>query len=86
MKKTNKLTIDEQKVLQFIIIGRNSLEKLQETFKEEEKLSRIIISLEKKGMIKISFREGKIYGLMETTKGYELIKGKGFEDWNISEK
>lgn len=83
MKNKNNLTTEEQKVLYFIVIGRNSLEKLKETFKDEKELLRIIKKLEKEELIKISFRERKIYGIIETNKGYELVKGKGFEDWNV---
>lgn len=78
------LTKEEHQVLYFIFIGRNSLERLLETFNDEEKLLKIINLLESNELIKISWREGRIYGLIETAKGYQLIKNSGFEDWNIS--
>ncbi|MEK6918945.1 MAG: hypothetical protein AABW73_02805 [Nanoarchaeota archaeon] len=80
------ISSEENKILYFIFIGRNSLEKLLETFKDEKKLLETINSLEKKGMIKISLREGKIYGVIETTKGYQTVKKAGFEDWNVGNK
>ena len=83
-KERSYLTTEEQKVLQFIIIGRDSLEKLKETFKDGEiNLLNIINTLEKKGMIKVSYREGKIYGLIETNEGYKEVEKAGFEDWNV---
>ena len=41
----------------------------------------IVLKLEKKGLIKISYREGKMYGFMETELGNKTLEYKKYEKW-----
>ena len=44
-------------------------------------INTIINKLEKKGLLKLSYRDGKIYGFMETPKGEKIITDKKYEMW-----
>lgn len=77
------LTKKEYEVLYWI--SRNGLtdfEKLSINI-EEEKAKPIIEILEKKGLIKISYREEKVYGFMETQIGNKIVEDKKYEDWYL---
>ncbi len=76
-----ELKKEEYEVLYWI--ARNGLmdfERLSSNI--ELKKAKVIISkLEKKGLIKISHREGKIYGFMETELDNKTLEDKKYETW-----
>ena len=46
-----------------------------------KKVKLIVDKLEKKGLIKISHRDGEIYGFMETELGNKMLEDKKYELW-----
>jgi predicted transcriptional regulator len=76
-----ELTKEEYEVLYWI--ARNGLmdfERLSLNI-DLKKAQLIVNKLEKKGLIKISYREGKIYGFMETELGNKMLEDKKYEEW-----
>ena len=76
-----KLEKQEYEILYYISRGgRNSLERLEGMF-DSKVVLRAIEKLSKLGLIKISYRDNKIYGFMETTKGDNLLISEEYKDW-----
>lgn len=75
-----KLTKTEYEILYYISIGRNSIERLEGMFESKDILN-TINNLEKMGLIKISYREGRIYGFMETSQGENFLTDSEYTDW-----
>jgi len=76
MSKISKRAFE---VLYYISIGRNTPERLNKLFGME--MSNVLIRLEKKELIKISYRDNKIYAFMETEKGNKLIYSEKYSEW-----
>jgi len=47
---------------------------------DKNKVEIIVKKLDKLGLIKISYREDKIYGFMETEKGEKLFHSKEYDN------
>ncbi|MEK6927292.1 MAG: hypothetical protein AABX11_02570 [Nanoarchaeota archaeon] len=60
--------------------GRDNLERLKDLF-EGQVIMKILDKLEMSGLIKIEYRDKKIYGFMETTKGNELLESEEYSKW-----
>ena len=41
----------------------------------------ILEELEKKGLVEISFRDGQMYGVIETKEGKEVLEDSKYEEW-----
>ncbi len=77
-----KLTKEEYTILYGSYSWRTSIEKI-EVVLEMEKIVEILKKLEEMGLIKISYRDGEIYGFIETKEGNELLRSEEYEDWYI---
>ncbi len=49
----------------------------------EEEATNKLIDLEKRGLIVIEYREGKIYGSQLTKEGKEIFNGKKYMKWKL---
>jgi hypothetical protein len=76
------LSKEEYSVLYWISRrGLTDLEKLDGMLDSQEKIKKIVNTLEKKGFIKIEIRDGKIYGFIETRLGDKEVNEKRYEGW-----
>lgn len=46
-----------------------------------ERAKSIVLELEKKGLVKINYRDGEIYGFIETPLGEKTLADKKYEKW-----
>lgn len=73
------MTKEEYTALYFINYGRNSIDRLKSLFNDDENITeKLVMKLEKKGLIRIQEREGRIYSFMETEGGLKLLKSKEY--------
>lgn len=76
-----KLTKDEYSVLYWVArCGRTDFFKLNEFISKDE-AQPIIIKLEKLGMVRINYKEGKVYGFRETNEGEAELSDYSYIDW-----
>ena len=73
-----KITKKEFEVLFNIPLGKTDLER---GYKSDNKFEKVILKLEKKGLIRIEYREGKIYGFMLSKKGEISLKDSSYKEW-----
>jgi len=75
----SRISKSEFEALYYIDLGRNTPERLNELFGMD--MSNVLIRLEKMELIKISYRDNKIYAFMETEKGNKLIYSEKYSKW-----
>lgn len=77
-----ELTKDEFLVLLSIaVFGKTDLDKLRGTLKNSDKEWDALSELDREGLIKMEFRDGDVYGFVETSKGYAEVNNPDYKVW-----
>lgn len=79
--RDKELSKEEYEVLYFIWVGRNTFERMKGLFNIDFVL-KTLHKLEGIGLVKISYRDGKLYGFMNTEKGFEVLESADYRDWH----